>query len=330
MKIIVTGAAGFVGRYATEEFIAFGHEVVAVDRYDIQQIMAESKSGHITRRKCDVTQIASVFKLIEDEKPDAILHLAGTSHVVEAAIDVSRLVNANCLSVKYFCEAINRFSSKEVLFLLASTGLVYGTCPNQNSTNSLIAANECTPVNPNSSYARSKLAAEFLLETYAGTKVQGFIARPFNHTGFGQSPQFACPSFAVKIRESLDGVIKVGNLDAKRDFSDVRDIVRAYRMILEKRPSSHRFVLGSGRTFQIREVIEKLISISGKHVKPIVDDNLLRKNEFGAIYADFSLAKALLGWLPEYSLQETLSFLYFGPRGINTIRKSMIHETWKR
>lgn len=295
MKVLVTGAHGFVGKHMVQELLRNKHQVLSLVHE------ADKGNGH---HACDLTNRRQVFEVLQSLQPEAVVHLAGMAHVVQAARDVSGLIDINVIAVQHLCDGINAYAQQSVPFLLASSALVYG------SPHGVQPVNEGSPVSPDTAYSRSKLAAEMVLSCYEGTQVRPYIARPFNHTGPGQAPSFVCPGFVKKVKEADAGSIPVGNLSACRDMSDVRDIVRAYGLILERLPKERCFVLGSGALIRISEILDIVIRHSGKKIEPKVDPSLLRPVDDGAIYADYGLAERVLGWRPQYGLEQTLQDLY--------------------
>lgn len=303
MKVLVTGASGFVGRHMVQELVSHGYEVTALT-YRAEH-SAASLPGSIRAIACDLSHRQQVSEVLSSLRPEALIHLAGRAHVVKAGQDIAGLIDVNVLAVKYLCDAILNYASAPVPFLLASTAQVYG------APEGVIAVHEASPTHPVTAYARSKLAAEVLLQCYQDTAIIPYIARPFNHTGPGQSEDFVCPGFVKRVRATpTHQSIKVGNLDALRDLSDVRDIVRAYRLILEKGRDQKHFVLGSGSLVKIGSILERIIAKSGKSIQAEVDSSLLRPSDQFAMYADTKLAQQQLGWLPRFTLDQTLDDLY--------------------
>jgi GDP-4-dehydro-6-deoxy-D-mannose reductase len=187
-----------------------------------------------------------------------------------------------------------------------SSSQVYG-----EGLNGFNRISETSFVSPTSAYGFSKLAAEATAQMFRGPKLSVYIARPFNHIGPGQSPSFACAGFAARVVTTLNGSrIKVGNLSAKRDFTDVRDIVRAYRLIIEQSPQKHIFILGSGRTVELSTVLQSFIRLSGKSIVTETDTDLFRPDEVFEIVADFSNALGTLNWKPEISFEQTVQEIY--------------------
>lgn len=286
MKVLVTGSRGFVGNALEHELRLAGHELV--DFGD-----------------CDVRDALAVGEIIGASRPEAIIHLAGLAQTVHASRDLSLLSAVSIVGTHNVCAAVTLAGLHRVPVLLASTSFVYGSSPVDRFVT------EATPSNPDTPYGHAKLAAESVLRLFRGDAVRPYIARSFNHIGPGQSPGFVCSAFARRVFDAPDGgVIEVGNLDAMRDFSDVRDIVRAYRLIIEMQPEEGTFVLGSGRAVRIADVLSELIKISGKEIRTIINPDLLRTNDFGTTVADAGLANRVLGWSAKISLDQTLRGIY--------------------
>jgi GDP-4-dehydro-6-deoxy-D-mannose reductase len=300
VKILVTGAAGFVGSYLLRELAAHGHNVIATS---LNEAKVPIKQGYIDTLPCDLTHESEVHDLVTNAQPDAVIHLAAFSDLGKSWQARSELLKTNVDGTRYLAEACLQLS-RPVTFLLVSTGAVYS-----NPSSHLLRANEATLPQPISPYAHSKLVAEHLLLTLENENFRPYIARPFNHTGVGQTTNFVCPAFAHRIAQATDGsVIDVGNLDVIKDFTDVKDIVRAYRMIIEQKPKQNLFVLGSGESISIRQVFKTMLNASGKRLEPKIQSELKRQ-EHGPVISDSSLARDVLGWTPELNIFETLTDL---------------------
>ena len=229
MRVLVTGAAGFVAPYLARELARRGHEAVATD-------VAAPRDGSVFAggfATCDISSADAVRALVRDARPDACVHLAGISFIPDAAKDPGRLYAINIAGTLNLLDAFCA-ERQGARFLFVSSALVYGCTFKPDDT----TVAEDAPVYPLSPYAISKTASEDAVRAYGHYKgLHALVARPSNHTGPGQSAKFVAPSFIGQAREILRGeraAYVAGNLECERDFSDVRDIVRAYATILER------------------------------------------------------------------------------------------------
>jgi GDP-4-dehydro-6-deoxy-D-mannose reductase len=301
MRVLVTGASGFVGRHLAKNLQEHGHDIV-LTAPDVESLTINGKTHSVHR--CDITSQDEVNRMVRALKPDATVHLAGVAHVPSANSNQENLVRINIVGTTNICSALNTLPNASVL--LASSALVYNL--NQNHQ---VRLSEEYSTAPNSPYGYSKLAAENICLTYASDRFKVFIARPFNHTGPGQSTEFVCPGLAQRIARCENGdTIEVGNLSAQRDFTDVRDIVDGYRLIIEKGRNRDVFVLGSGKAVAISDVLNDLIKISGKSIKTKISSGLLRSDDPPVVLADPTKIEKNIGWRRNYSLSSTLSDLY--------------------
>jgi GDP-4-dehydro-6-deoxy-D-mannose reductase len=211
----------------------------------------------------------------------------------------------NIGSTSNICRSLQNQAHSSIL-LFISTGLVYQPIDHED----FLGFDESSPVGPVNDYGWSKLAAEAIARIYNGSRIKVYIARPFNHIGPGQDLRFVTPSLAKRILEAHDHTqIQVGNLEAKRDFTDVRDIVRAYRLILELQPEPRTLVLGSGQARPVSDIFKFFLEYSGKHLKHKCTEDLLRREQ-SIVFGNAALARRVLGWFPEISLQQTLQEVY--------------------
>lgn len=302
MRVLITGASGFVGPHLARDLLNAGHDVVlsAPAKFDLKH-NGRTLSAHV----CDLLDTPAVQTLISKTTPDAVVHLAGLSHVNQGTQNRARMVDLNVTATGSICAAVAE-QNRPTSFLLVSSALLYPPAVNAETV-----VNEQTPAQPDLPYGFSKLAAEYVARCFASDTLQVYVARPFNHIGPGQTRDFVCPGLAHRIATTADGgVIPVGNMSAKRDFTDVRDMARAYRLILEKRPKENTFVLGSGKSTSIETILEKFIAISGKRITTQVDPSLLRTIDPPCFRSDYSLAKRVLGWEPTIPLETSLKDIY--------------------
>ena len=293
MRVLVTGASGFAGVYLCDALRAAGHEVVAA-----------AVGGNVDVR-LDVRDRAAVFQAIEQARPRGVFHLAAVAFVpaAERAAELADAVNrggtANVLDAAFNVGART---------LVVSSGAVYGS-----RTDAELPATEDTDPHPGNAYARSKLAAE--AECAARRSRQEIvIARPFNHTGPGQSREYVCSDFAAQLAECAAGKrearIEVGDVNVERDFSDVRDIVGGYIAAFDRGRHGETYNLCSGRATPIRRVLEILVGFSGIDVNVVQAEERKRAGEVNRFYGSYAKAERELGWRPVRSLEDTLRDLF--------------------
>lgn len=301
MRAFVTGSTGFVGQHLVEHLLQCGDTVLGTSLGKTNQ---NSKCELVDLDITDTVKCATALSVF---KPDVIYHLAGQAFVPDAEnnFDATLLLNVGGTSVIARSAHLMHRASK-IVFI--SSAEVYG-----NIQPGELPINENCAVRPQNNYSLSKAMAEMVIERYAraGT-LQTVIARSFNHIGPGQDPRFVASSFAQQLaliaKKKHEPVIRVGNLDAKRDFTDVRDIVRAYRLAGEKGKGIYN--LGSGRSIRISDLLRILIEVSGLAVTIEQDPQRMRPAEVPEVYSDISKAKRELGWEPKFEIKETLHELF--------------------
>ena len=246
--------------------------------------------------------------MIEEVRPDGIVHLAGQSSVHQSWLDPGGTLRTNVLGIVHLLDAARRAALRPAVLVVGSAE-EYGPVSEAE-----LPIRETAPLRPASPYAVSKVAQGALALLYGpagGMRV--VLTRTFHHTGPGRGEAFAESSFARQIAEIEHGlrppVIEVGNLDAVRDFSDVRDVVRAYLLLLEKGEPGQAYNVCSGRGRRIREVLDLLLASSSARVEVRVDAERLRPSDVPAQVGDPSRLRAATGWEPRIPLEETLADL---------------------
>jgi GDP-4-dehydro-6-deoxy-D-mannose reductase len=304
-KALVTGACGFVGPYLIKELLTHGYDVTAT--YVIEPKVRVQNTRY---EKLDILNFAECSRVLSDVKPEVIFHLAGIAFVPEAESSFERTLQINVAGVNNIIR-IPFLLDYPTTFVCISSAEVYGKIDTTD-----LPLNEKHIPKPQSNYSLSKLFAEQLVHKYAvrSNLITPIIARPFNHIGAGQDPRFVASSFAKQLADiknrKAEPRIKVGNLEAERDFSDVKDIVRGYRLAAEKGSGTYNFC--SGRPLKIKTILEKLITISGLSVVIEEDPERMRPAETPTIYGSFEKANKELGWQPSIEIDHTLSDLYHG------------------
>ncbi|QAT83736.1 GDP-4-dehydro-6-deoxy-D-mannose reductase [Corallococcus coralloides] len=303
MRVLVTGADGFVGRHACAALRAAGDEVV-----EVHGPRGEGISS--TALHFDIADEAKVKAAVSEVKPDSVLHLAGFSSVAKSHQNPARVFAVNTMGVVHLLTAL-RESAPKARVLLVGSGEVYG--PVAEGTRAV----ESHPHVPLSPYAASKSAGELAGEQFFRSYgMEVILARPFNHLGAGQDPTFVVPSFAAQIRAialgTVDPVLRTGNLDAIRDFSHVKDVVDAYRLLLLKGEAGQAYNVGSGEGRTIRSLLEEMLQLSGVQARIELDPARLRPSDIPSLVADPGKLHAL-GWAPKLTVADALRDV-LGPR----------------
>lgn len=288
MRAFLTGASGFVGSYLIAHLKACGDEVFCLD--DSVDLGATSASPMLSAALAEAT-------------PDVIYHLAALTHVGRSWDDPTATMQVNIMGTLTVLEAA-RQSATVPRVLLVSSAEVYGAGEG-------VAITEQSPLRPVTPYAASKVAAEFLgLEAFLGRGLEVVRARPFNHVGPGQGEAFVVSALARRIAEierSGGGSIPVGNLAAARDFTDVRDVVRAYRLLAELGVAGEVYNVCSGDARTIQELFDILISNAAVPIRTHHDAELFRPIDVPVLIGDATKIAELCGWKPEIEIDETLA-----------------------
>ena len=300
-KVLIFGIGGFVGGYLAREFLDCGYVVYGSDKEKTNLISEEVKF-----QEGDILDSEQVNQIIEKDSPDIVVNLAAISSVGASWNIPQATISVNVVGALNIMEAARKCSvMPKVMFIGSSEEYAASYAP----------INEETPLDANNPYGISKMTQERFAQVYReryGMKI--YCVRPFNHTGIGQRDCFVLPSFCKQVADiekaGKTGVIKVGNLAAERDFSDVRDIVRAYRMIVESEDCSKIYNVGSGRAYSLNELLEYIISLSNQKITIEVDPARVRPIDTPRICCDYSEIEKNLGWKPKYSIFDTLKDIY--------------------
>jgi GDP-4-dehydro-6-deoxy-D-mannose reductase len=304
MRVLVTGVAGFAGRYATRELVRRGHEVIGLDR-----IPAPTDLPLTLRFIGDLTRPEIFIECLRDAKPDACLHLAGLAFVPQGVAQPRVNFELNTLGVLNLLEAA-RQSAPDLRILVVTTAQIYG--PGQMGRETPVE--EDAPLRPDSLYTIAKAAADETALLYARQfHLQVLTARPHNHTGPGQSPAFAVPAFAHQIHRMVRGeipaVLRTGNPDSLRDFTDVRDIVKAYALLLEGGRPGQAYNIASGRLVRMGDIIDRLTLLAKINFKRETSPDLIRPTD-SSIRVSTQRIRQETGWTPEIELDTTLQDLW--------------------
>ena len=288
MRALVTGGHGFVGRWLCDHLVASGDEVVAPHADDL-----------------DVTDLAGVRRALADVAPDAVYHLAGMASVAESWKHPDTALAVNAGGTLAVVDAA-RFVDPMPRVLVVSSAEVYGmVAPDE------LPVDESRPMRPVTPYAASKAAAELVaLQGFLGSGVPVVRARPFNHVGPGQSPDFVVAGLARRIAEAVrtgTTALSVGNLTPRRDFTDVRDVVRAYRLLVLQGEPGEAYNVCSGRDVAVAELVDRLLDAAGVRLALEADPALVRPVDVPVVRGDAGRLAACTGWKPEIPLERTLA-----------------------
>ncbi len=296
---MITGANGFVGQHLVRELTNNHYSVLAIGG-NAPTANIDTRSGVISQT-VDLTNVLAV-ESIDFSTVSGVIHLAGLAAVGPSFDQPIKYITDNIgMEINLF-EAVLKQGVRPK-FLVVSSGSLY------DSTASLPITEE-SPVRPSSPYAVSKIGQEQMAWYYTLRGFECIIARPFNHIGPGQGPGFIVPDIAeqiISVERNEASAIQVGNLDAKRDYTDVRDIARAYRLLLEKGTSGETYNICSGTARSGHEILEGLLLASRTKVNTKQDPTKIRPSDTPIIYGDHQKITKHTGWEPEINLATTLS-----------------------
>lgn len=288
MKALITGAGGFVGHHLTAHLTEAGDEVFGTDR---------SADG------LDVLDAPALLDLFRKVRPEVVYHLAGASDVGGSWQTPQATFRANAEGTLNVLWAARETDTQRVLTIGSAD--VYGKVTPDD-----LPLTEEQPLRPVSPYAASKVAADSVaLQAWLGYSQQVVRARPFNHLGPGQTDRFVAPAIASRVvanERSGEKRVLVGNLTPQRDFTDVRDVVRAYRMLVESGRSGEVYNVCSGKATAVQDLAERLISMASAPMELDTDPDLARPVDIPVLLGDNTRLRADTGWEPTIALDTTL------------------------
>ncbi len=293
MIAFITGISGFVGKYLSEHLLRNGFEVYGIDRRGVEIRGCKTEV-------CDILDKEKLSAVVENVKPDVIFHLAALSSVSKSFEAAKETKMVNIEGTRNLLDAVVEAKISPVILVVSSLQ-IYGR-PDK------LPITEDTPLRPASPYAESKAEQEKLCRRYA-ERLKIIISRSFNHTGPGQSADFVWPSFAKQIAEIENGKraeLEVGNLGVERDFSDVRDIVRAYLLAVKKCKPGEIYNICSGKAYSIGKMLDVMKSYSTAKIKVAVDREKVRKEDVPILYGDNTKFANATGWKPKIRFEKTL------------------------
>lgn len=300
-KVLIFGAGGFVGPYLAQEFLDEGYSV-----YGSDIIKGERLQKEVEFYQADLLHADAVRHIIHQLQPDIIINLAAISSVGQSWSIPQLTIEVNIVGTLNILEAVKTMEKMPKILLIGSS---------EEYDISDKPINELTVLKANNPYGISKVAQERFANIYkVQYGMQIYHVRAFNHTGVGQKDSFVLASFckqAAEIEKSgKPGVIKVGNLLARRDFGHVKDLMRAYRLIVESPYCDTVYNVGSGKAHSLREMLNYIISLCSQPIKIEVDPARVRPIDNPVICCDNSKIKAELGWEPQYKVFDALKEMF--------------------
>lgn len=307
VRVLITGMTGFVGGHLVRALQARGNEIFGVLRTDIREVAPEGTVG----LEADVADVASMRQVVEEVRPDQVFHLAGAASVGQSFSDPEGTWHINVEGTRAVLEAL-RESAPWARMVISLSGEEYGRVALSD-----LPVTEATPLNPLNPYAESKVAAEHVCEEYQRDHGIAVVRlRAFNQLGPGQDPRFVLPSICKQVADAEmagDGIcrLSLGNIDTRRDFLDVRDVVDAYVLLVEHGDPSRAYVAGTGRSLAIRDLVDIVVAEARIPVEVTSDPSRIREGEQPDLYAEPRALKEL-GWTPripvEQSIRDTLDY----------------------
>lgn len=304
LKVFISGATGFVGTHLVKYLDSSDYTIYGTSFPEKPATGAEASSGQQIFQM-DIRSEKAVFEAVKDIQPDWIFHLAAISNVKYSWEKRKETLETNLMGAFYLFEAVREYAPQARILFVSSSD-VYGVLTPKEKA--LQEEDSLLAVNP---YAFTKIGGEMLSGFYARIeKMDIVIARSFPHTGPGQDPAFVCSDWASQIARIEKGlaepVIKIGNCKVRRDFTDVRDMIRAYTLLMEKGNSGEIYNVCSGRAVLLREVLDILLSFCSEKFEVEVDWRKLRKADIPLLVGDNRKIREATSWEPKIPLKKSL------------------------
>jgi GDP-4-dehydro-6-deoxy-D-mannose reductase len=300
MRVLVTGATGFAGSHLVAHLQAAGDEV-----WGLIRVSEQDQEWPFRPLVGDLLDVASLHTAVAEAKPDVIYHLAGQADVGLSWREPFLTMSLNAGGTANVLDAVVKWGRPRVVAVTSAD--VYGRLPVD-----AMPINGRSQTNPHHPYGVSKAAASDLLKIYAKRYDLPVIeARPFNHIGPNQALGFVVPDFASQMAaialKQRSATMKVGNLDAERDFTDARDVVRAYRLLAEKGRAGETYLICSGTPVPIHYLLHTLADIAGVTLDIELDSARMRPSDTPILYGSYDKIRQEVGWRPEIPLRQSLS-----------------------
>jgi GDP-4-dehydro-6-deoxy-D-mannose reductase len=307
MRILITGVTGFAGGFLAEALLEKPDaNVLGIARGQSWRPVMRHLEDRVELRGIELGDTAKIELLLQQFRPEQIYHLAGYAHVGRSFQEPQMAWSGNLQATLALYDAVHRWDGKPRI-LYVSSGQIYGEPESANQ-----AFDERSPLRPSSPYGASKAAAD--LTSYQYTRSPGLDivrVRPFNHIGPRQSPDFAVAHFAKQIadieRNRRPSILETGNLNPLRDLTDVRDMVRAYMMLMEKGRTGEVYNAAAGEVHSMQSVLDWLLRLARVRVEVRQQAAQVRAMDVSVIRADAGKLRREIGWTPTFSLDQTLA-----------------------
>ena len=308
MKVLITGANGFVAKHLATHIRGEEHNanIIGIDRWRLK----EEETDFDKVVECDLTDAWQIGRLLEEERPDVIFHLAAQSFVPTSFDAPSDTLVNNITAQLNLFEAIRKIKGYEPIIQIAGSSEEYGlVLPNE------VPIKETNPLRPLSPYGVSKVTQDRLAYQYHKSYgLNIIITRAFNHTGPGRPECFVCSSFAkqfAEIKKLKKNEMKIGNLDSIRDFTDVRDMVRAYWLAIFNCNFGEVYNISSDKGVQIKDILKKLEMITGETPEYKTDVSKQRPSDVMILVGNSKKFRKATKWKPEIPFEQTLKDMYY-------------------
>ena len=306
MRVLITGITGFAGSYLAEALLADREvDLFGTSRDEGWPAACAHLAAKVKFRTCDLCDGRAIASFLREVQPHQVYHLAGYAHAGHSYKDPDAAWAGNLTATRRLYDAIADWGGKPRILFVGS-GLIYGNAlPDQ-------APNENAPFQPTSPYASSKAAADLVSYQYTVSAGLDIVrVRPFNHIGPRQSPDFAVAHFAQQIaaieRGARPPMLETGDLRPRRDLTDVRDMARAYILLLERGRTGEAYNAGTGMAQAMQEVLDQLLSLARIKIETRQQAGLLRVAETKVVRANAARLREEIGWQPHIPLRKSLT-----------------------
>lgn len=306
-NVLVTGVSGFAGSHLADYLVREDDYVITgtyLSERSLRNIEQLKNKIHLI--KVDLIDTEKTLDLVKQAKPDFLFHLAALPAVGDSYRKPAETITNNVTAEINVLEGLRVGNLKGCRVLIVSSADVYGKVAEKD-----LPIDEDTPLMPTNTYAVSKIAQDFLaLQYFISYNLAVMRARPFNHVGPRQATGFVVADFAKKVAQiekgSMEPVLRVGNLKKRRDFTDVRDMVVAYLLLIKKGKLGDVYNIGSGTSYKISDILDRLLSLAKTKIRVEIDSGLLRPEDAPERICDNRKFKKLTGWQPTISIDKTL------------------------